>query len=118
MDLEKTNGNTKWFKKNNLRIMLKSEGKESIIAVILDGYNICLKLMMFDFAERVKEELLLDIQIKKLWNNQRVFTINSNEALSLVNYIPKFISEWNLKISKNTVSDVDAISDDIWYRKE
>ena len=49
------------------------------------------KLIMFDFVERIKEDLMLNVSIKKVWNNQRVFVINSGHALELVNYILEFI---------------------------
>ena len=103
MDLEKENGNIKWFKKNELRIRLKNKGEKSIVCVMLDGYNICFKLMLFDFVEQIKEELMLDISIIKIWNNQRAFIIDSNHVLELINYIPVFVNVWNIKISINAL---------------
>lgn len=115
MNLEKVNGNIKWFRKGKLKIKLKDIGEKSEVWVILDGYNICFKLIMFDFVERIKEDLMLNVSIKRVWNNQRVFIINSDHALELVNYILEFINEWNIKVSENTISDSDFIPDDLWY---
>lgn len=115
MNLEKDDGSIKWFRKNELRIKLKNLGEESEVWVTLDGYNICLKLIMFDFVERIKDDLMLDISIKKILNKQRVFMIDSNHVLELVNYISKFIDEWNIKISANTVSNSDVIPNELWY---
>ena len=116
MNLEKRIGNIKWYRENELRIKTKNIGKESEVWVTLDGYDICLKLIMFDFAERVKDDLMLDISTKKVSDKQRVFMIDSDHVLELVNYILEFISEWNIKISANTVSDSDVISDEFWYK--
>jgi hypothetical protein len=115
MNLEKINGNIKWYRENKLKIKLKDMGEESEIWVMLDGYNICFKLIMFDFVERIKEDLMLNVSIKKVWNNQRVFVINSGHALELVNYILEFINEWDIKVSTNTISDSDFIPDNLWY---
>lgn len=115
MNLEKVNGNIKWFRKGKLKIKLKDVGKKSEVWVILDGYNICFKLIMFDFVERIKEDLMLNVSIERVWNNQRAFIINSDHALELINYILEFIYEWNIKVSENTISDFDFIPDDLWY---
>jgi hypothetical protein len=115
MDLERKKGNTKWFRKDNLRIKQINEGEETKVSVILDGYNICFKLMMFDFISHIKEDLLLEVKIIKIWNNQRVFLINTKYALDLIKYIVSFIDEWNIKISENTVSASDIISNELWY---
>ena len=115
MDLEKRIENNKWYKSSNIRIRLIYDGDKSIVAVNLDGYNILFKLMMFDFIIRIKDELLLDVGVVKIWNDQRVFTIDSNNDMDLINYIPAFVAEWGIKINENTISDEDAISDEIWY---
>ena len=115
MDLEKKNENNKWYKSDNIRLRLINDGDKSIVAVNLDGYNILLKLMMFDFARRIKEGLLLDVGVVKIWNGQRVFTIDSSNSMEFIDYIPVFVAEWNIKIDENTISDEDAISDEIWY---
>ena len=61
MDLEKKTENNKWYKSNNIRIRLIDGGDKSIVAVNFYGYNICLKLLMFDFVTRIKDELLLNV---------------------------------------------------------
>lgn len=115
MIVEKEQNNTKWLKEDNLKIRVKKEGEKSTVAVILDGYNICFKLIMFEFIDYTKEELSLDVSVTRHWNNQRVFIIDSKESLTLASYISQFIKEWDIKISENTVSDADIISDELWY---
>lgn len=115
MNIEKSSRNTKWFRKGGLKIKLKNKGSESEIWVTLDQYNICSKLLMFDFMEQLKEELMLDITVNKVMGNQRIFVINSNYDMEIVNYIEGFIDEWNIRISKNSISDADIIPDKIWY---
>lgn len=115
MNLEKYNGNIRWYKEKELRIKLKNLGTESEVWVTLDRYNICLKLMMFDFVEQIKDDLMLDISIKKVLNKQRVFMIDPAHALELANYILEFVNEWKITTSTNTVSDSDIIPDEIWY---
>jgi len=115
MVLERENGNTKWFRKDGLRIKQINEGEETQISVMLDGYNICFKLMMFEFLSHIKEDLALDIKLVKTWNNQRVFMVDIKYVSDLINYIVSFIDEWNIKISENTVSISDIISDELWY---
>ena len=61
MHLEKENGNTKWFKNDELKIKLVNRGTESDVFVTLKRYNLCFKLMMFDFVNHVKDDLLLDV---------------------------------------------------------
>ncbi len=70
---------------------------------------------MYDFINRIKDELLLDIFITKSWNNQHVLIIDSENALELINYIPEFVDNWNIKIREDKVSASDIISDDLWY---
>lgn len=70
---------------------------------------------MFDFIKQLKEEMMLDITVDKMLGNQRIFVINSNYDMEIMNYIERFIDEWNIRISKTTVSDADIIPDEIWY---
>ena len=81
MNLEKYNGNIRWYKEKELRIKLKNLRTESEVWVTLDRYNICLKLMMFDFVEQIKDDLMLDVSIKKVLNKQRVFIIEFQPML-------------------------------------
>lgn len=115
MNLEKDDGKIRWYKEKELRIKLKNLGTESEVWVTLNGYNICLKLMMFDFVERIKDDLMPDISIKRVLHKQRVFMIDSDHALELANHILEFVNEWNIKISANTVSNSDIIPDELWY---
>ena len=115
MVLEKEKENIKWFRNSNLKIKQINEGQDTQVAVLLDGYNICFKLMMFEFLNHVKEDLALDIKIARMWSNQRVFMVDTKNASDLVNYIVFFIDEWNIRISENTVSASDVISDELWY---
>lgn len=115
MVLEKEKENIKWFRKDGLKIKQISEGQDTQVAVLLDGYNICFKLIMFEFLNHIKEDLALDIKINKMWNNQRVFMVDTKYASDLVNYIVFFIDEWNIRISENTVSMSDIILDELWY---
>ena len=109
MRIEKSNQNTKWLKKDGLKIKIKNRGETSEIWVTSDKYNICLKLLMFDFVKQLKEEMMLDITVDRVLGNQRIFVINSNYDMEIVNYIEGFIDEWNIRISKNSISDVDII---------
>lgn len=115
MRIEKSNQNTKWLKKDGLKIKIKNRGETSEIWVTSDKYNICLKLLMFDFVKQLKEEMMLDITVDRVLGNQRIFVINSNYGMETVNYIERFIVEWNIRISQNTVSDSDMIPSEIWY---
>ncbi|MDF2871217.1 MAG: hypothetical protein K0R05_2792 [Anaerocolumna sp.] len=115
MDLEREKEETKWFRIDGLRIKQTCKGRETQVSVILDGYNICFKLMLFDFLNHIKEDLALDVKIAKIWNNQRVFMIDTKYASDLINYIVSFMEEWNIKISESTVSASDVISDELWY---
>ncbi len=115
MDLEREKEETKWFRKDGLRIKQTSEGKQKLVLVTLDGYNICFKLLLFDFLDHIKEDLALDIKIEKIWNQQRVFVVDSKYVSDLINYIELFINEWNIKISESTISVSDIISDELWY---
>ena len=115
MDLEKKTEGNEWYKSNNTRMRLIYDGDKAIVAVNFDGYNICFKLMMFDFIKRIKDELLLDVGVEKIWNDQRAFIIDSKNSMELINFIPVFVAKWDIKINENTFSDEDAISDKIWY---
>ena len=115
MRIEKSNQNTKWLKKDGLKKKIKNRGETSEIWVTSDKYNICLKLLMFDFVKQLKEEMMLDITVDRVLGNQRIFVINSNYDMEIVNYIEGFIDEWNIRISKNSISDADIIPDKIWY---
>ena len=115
MDLEKKTENNKWYKSNNIRIRLIDGGDKSIVAVNFYGYNICLKLLMFDFVTRIKDELLLNVGVETIWNDQRVLTIDSNNVMELIDYIPVFVAKWDIEINESTISDGDAIPDEIWY---
>lgn len=115
MNLEREEEGTKWFRKDGLRIKQISEGTQTIVSVILDGYNICFKLMLFDFLDHIKEDLFIDVKIIKIWKNQRAFVIDSKYVSDLIEYIELFINEWNIKITESTVSASDVISDELWY---
>ena len=41
MNLEKINGNIKWYREKQIKNKIKGYGEESEIWVMLDGYNIC-----------------------------------------------------------------------------
>ena len=115
MNLEREDKTIKWYKEDGIKIRLKDDGEKAIVSTTLDGFNICLKLIMFDFLDRAKEDLLIDVVIGICWNNQKAFVVNSEDSMALVNYIPAFIKEWNIKISKDTVSNSDIIAEDVWY---
>lgn len=59
---------------------------------------------------------MLDISTKKVLDKQRVFMIDLDHVLELVKYILEFISDWNIKISANTVSNSDVILNEFWYK--
>lgn len=115
MDLEKETEKIRWYRNGGLRIKQIINEEDAQILVSIDGYNVCFKLMMFDFVIHAKEDLALDVKIEKIDNSQRIFRVNARNATELVSYIDSFISEWNIKISPNTVSVSDTISDDSWY---
>ena len=71
--------------------------------------------MIFDFVEQIKDDLMLDISIKKVLNKQSVFMIDPAHALELASYILEFVNEWKITTSAKTVSDSDIIPDEIWY---
>lgn len=118
MILEKEENNIMWLKEDNLKIRVKKDKEKSTIAVILDEYNICFKLMMFEFIRHVKEELAVDVSVSRKWMYQRVFIVDSEDSSTLVNYITTFIKEWDIRISENTVSSNDIISDELWYGQD
>lgn len=115
MDLERQNEKIKWFKKEDLRIKQIYEENETQISVNLNGYNLCFTLMMFDFIDHIKKDLLLDVKVTKLRNNQHIFIVDTKYVSELINYIVSFIDEWNIKINETAVSDSDSISDESWY---
>lgn len=114
--LENESNNIKWFKENDLRIKIKNIGEESIITVLLGKYNICFKLIMFEFINSLKEDKIIDISIVKNSYNQRVFVVDSKNDIQVAKYIIGFAREWDIKISKDTVSESDVIYDEIWYK--
>lgn len=116
MKLVKRHGDIQWFEEDNLKIRLEDMKDQSLVSITLNDYNICRKLMLFDFIDAIKDDLLLDIQTKIIWNTQQAFVTDKNDALELIYYIPKFIDEWNIKTDKGgTVSDSDYISPELWY---
>ena len=114
MDLEKIKKNTRWFKEGQIKVKLKNSGNESEVWVTLEGINICSKLVMFDFIDRLKNELMLDVRTKKGCHDQMFFIINSQNAFELIYYLPLFIKEWNIKASTNEIRN--TISDEAWYK--
>lgn len=115
MVLEKEKNNIKWFRNNSLKIKQINEGEYTNIAVLLDGYNICFKLMIFEILDHIKRDLDLDVKIIRILNNQRSFVVDTKNASALVNYVVLFIDEWDIKISESNVSMSDIISDELWY---
>lgn len=115
MDLEKEITNLQWYKKNDLRIRVKTENNNSIVWVMLKEYNICSNLVMYDFVDRVKDELLFDITINKIWHGQVSFLINSDFSEEFICYISEFIEEWDIKVTEKTVSKSNIISNELWY---
>ena len=117
MELEKENGKVKWFIKDKLKVKVINNGEKSEVLVMLSNYNICFKLIMFDFIEQIKNDLMIDILTKKISNGQRTFVVDTENSAELVNYIPFFVDEWGIKISPNTVSGSDIISMEKWYEE-
>lgn len=70
---------------------------------------------MFDFIDRAKDNLILDISIKKANKGQSIFEINSRYASELVYYMSNFMNEWDIKTSASTVSVSELIPDEIFY---
>lgn len=107
--------NIKWLRKDRFRFRLEYCSDDVNLFVMLGNYNICLTLMMYDFVDRIKEDILLDVMAKKSKNNQAFFCSKINEYKELINYIRDFVDEWDISIDKNMFSNTDIISDDIWY---
>ena len=70
---------------------------------------------MFDFIDRLKNELMLDVRTKKGCHDQMFFIINSQNAFELIYYLPLFIKRWNIKASTNEIRN--TISDEAWYKQ-
>lgn len=115
MELEKEKGQFKWFREHELKIKCKNLGETSELWVTWNQYNIALTLIMFDFVTQIKRDLMLDVSIQKDLNQQRVFMVNSIDTLELVVYLFKFIHEWNIQPSEDTISKSDIIPDELWY---
>ncbi len=73
MNLEKINGNIKWYRENKLKIKLKDMGKSQRFGLCSMDTIFAFKPIMFDFVERIKEDLMLNVSIKKVWNKSKEF---------------------------------------------
>lgn len=115
MLIEKELDNVKWFRADNVRIKVVSIDKISTVTVLIDNYNICFKMMMFEFLNALLDETGIRISTERNEFNQVVFKVDNSSQMALAKYIVNFIREWNIKVSDSTVADADMISDEVWY---
>ncbi len=115
MKLEKEKNNLSWYKSDDLKIRVEMCEDRSILWVTIRNYNICLKLCMYDIVDRMNDDILLNVKISKKWNNHRAFEVNSNSVIHAIDYIEKFIKEWEIKVTKDTVPETEFMSDELWY---
>ncbi len=115
MNIEKEVNNLIWYELNELKIRVKVMDKKCTVCVILENYNISLKLCMYDIIERINNDICLDVKVIKDFNEQRVFEVCESKYIDLINYIEKFIKDWEIKITEGSVSKKEYISDEVWY---
>lgn len=118
MLIEKELNNVKWLRDDKLRIKIVNIDKASIITVLLDNYNICFKMMMFEFMNTLFYETGIRITTERNEFNQVVFKVDNSSQMVLCKYIVSFIREWNIKVSESTVANSDIITDEIWYSQK
>lgn len=116
MIFEKEENNVKWYRQNQLKVKAQSLDNNTMLWVTLKNYNICLKLGMYDILDKIRDEILIEVKICRDLNNQRTFLVDSNNVEELITYIENFVNEWNIQITKDTVSESDYIDDEIWYK--
>lgn len=115
MLIEKEIDNVKWLRADNLRIKIVNIDRISIITVLLDNYNICFKMMMFEFMNALLDETGIRISTERNEFNQVVFKVDNSSQMAFAKYIVSFVREWNIKVSESTVADSDIINDEVWY---
>lgn len=117
MLIEKELDNVKWFKDDELRIKIVNIDNISIITVLLDNYNICFKMMMFEFINSILNEKGINIAAERNSYKQVVFKVDISNYMVAVEYIVSFVREWNIRVSESTVDNSDIITDENWYNE-
>lgn len=115
MQTEKEIDNIKWFREKDLRIKVAKIDDFSMITVMLENYNICFKMMMFEFINTLSNETKITLKTDRSELNQIVFKADQFNQKTLMRFISDFIIKWNIQITKETVSQSDFITDEVWY---
>lgn len=113
--IENELNNAKWLRDDNLRIKMVNTDRTSIITVMLENYNICFKMMMFEFMSSLYDETGIKITTERNGLNQIVFKSDNFNHMVLASYIVSFVREWNIKVTESTFTNSDIITDEIWY---
>lgn len=110
--MKKKKDSLRWGSKNNLKFRINKIDKESSVlwASIL-GVDLCFTLMLYDFLDRVRESINLNIEIDTSWRGWRGFKVKNSEVDILVGEIENFVIEWEIEANENA----DRLTDGEWY---
>ncbi len=112
MNEEKKIDSLRWVSKNNLKFRInKIDEESSVLWASILGVDLCFTLMLYDFLDRVRESLNLNIEIDTSWKGWRGFKVKNSEVDLLMEEIANFVIEWEIEANENA----DRLSDKEWY---
>ena len=112
MHEEKKIDSLRWVSNNDLKFRIhKIDEESSVLWASILGVDLCFTLMFYDFLDRVRESLNLNLEIDTSWKGLRGFKVKNSEVDLLMGQIVDFVIEWEIEANENA----DRLSDEEWY---
>lgn len=112
MQEEKKVDSLRWVSHNNLKFRISRVDEEtSVLWASISEVDLCFTLMFYDFLDRVRESLNLNLEIDTSWKGWRGFKLKNSEVDLLMGEIANFVIEWEIEANENG----DRLSDEEWY---
>ena len=89
---EKRKNNIIWYKDDERLYRVKCEGDKATVWVNLNGYNIAMPMLMWDFFVEMEENGIA-LKLDSQWNGHNGFVINKDDILYFIGLVEIFIDE-------------------------
>ena len=114
--LEKEFNEKSWYVFENIRFRIKKIESGFIVWILVKNYNICKRLLFYDFIDRLTFDKVTAIIDDNSWNGRLGYKIINEKGYEtvIINYILEFLIEFR-DIIENTCTFDEYVSDEEWY---
>jgi hypothetical protein len=108
---EKRQDGWRWLSTGDLKFRIKEGGEESTVWASRSFVDLGYSLAMYDFVDRCRDELGLELKIDRTWRGKTGFKVRAKEVAILVGEIVFFVREWTIELDPED----GQVTESEWY---